>query len=80
MPPRPFWFRNNILIFAGVLAVQAAWLVTAEFIRPILPYFPQDKASEERASAARSAAVTAASIGGCAVIFGQMQLSLYRVA
>ena len=60
---RTFWFRNNILIFAGVLAVQAAWLVTAEFIRPILPYFPQDKVSEERAAAARSAAVTAASIG-----------------
>ena len=62
-PRRAFWFRNNILIFAGVLAVQAAWLMTAEFIRPILPYFPQDKASEERAFAARSAAVTAASIG-----------------
>jgi hypothetical protein len=62
-PRRTFWFRNNILIFAGVLAMQAAWLVTAEFIRPILPYFPQDKASEERASAARSVAVTAASIG-----------------
>ena len=62
-PRRTFWFRNNILIFAGVLAVQAAWLVTAEFIRPILPYFPQDKVSEERAAAARSAAVTAASIG-----------------
>jgi len=62
-PRRTFWFRNNILIFAAVLAVQAAWLVTAESIRPKLPYFPQDKASEERASAARSAAVTAASIG-----------------
>jgi hypothetical protein len=62
-PRRTFWFRNNILIFAGVLAVQAAWLVTAESIRPILPYFPQDKASEERVAAARSAAVTAASIG-----------------
>ena len=62
-PRRTFWFRNGILIFAGILAVQAAWLVTAEFFRPKLPYFPQDKASEERASAARSAAVTAASIG-----------------
>jgi hypothetical protein len=63
MPPRSFWFRNNILIFAGVLAVQGAWLVAAEFFRPILPYFPQDKVSEERAAAAGSAAVTAASIG-----------------
>jgi hypothetical protein len=62
-PRRTFWFRNGILIFAGILAVQAAWLVTAEFFRPKLPYFPQDKADEERASVARSAAVTAASIG-----------------
>jgi hypothetical protein len=62
-PRRTFWFRNSILIFAGILAAQAAWLVTAEFFRPKLSYFPQDKASEERASTARSAAVTAASIG-----------------
>ena len=63
MTPRPtFWFRTSVLIFAGTLAVQATWLVTAEFIRPILPYFSHDKASEERASAARSAAITAASI------------------
>jgi hypothetical protein len=60
---RTFWFRNTVLIFAGILAVQAAWLVTAESIRPILPYFSKDKASEEKVSAARSAAVTAASIG-----------------
>jgi hypothetical protein len=58
-----FWFRCNVLIFAGILAIQAAWLLAAESIRPILPYFPQDKASAERATAARSAAVTAARIG-----------------
>jgi hypothetical protein len=57
-----FWFRNVILIFAGVLALQAVWLVTADFFRPMLPYFPQDKADEEKASAFSSAAVTAASI------------------
>jgi hypothetical protein len=58
-----FWFRSAILIFAGILALQAVWLITADFFHPMLAYFPQDKASEERASAARSAAVTAASIG-----------------
>jgi hypothetical protein len=63
MQQRTFWFRSAILIFAGVLALQAVWLITADFLRPMLAYFPRDKASEERASAARSAAVTAASIG-----------------
>ena len=62
-PQRIFCFRNNILFFAGILAVQGAWLMTAEFIRPKLPYFIQDKASEQKALAARSAAVAAASIG-----------------
>src|SRR5262245_46955537 len=60
---RTFSFRNNILVFAGILAVQAAWLITAEFMRPTLPYFPHDKESEQRASAASSAAITAASVG-----------------
>jgi hypothetical protein len=63
MQRRTFWFRSGILIFAGVLALQAVWLITADFFRPVLAYFPRDKASEERASAARSAAVTAALIG-----------------
>jgi hypothetical protein len=62
-PRHTFSFRTNILIVAGILAVQAAWLVSVEFIRPIMPYFPQDKASEEQASGSRSAAITAASIG-----------------
>ena len=62
-PQRIFCFRNNILFLAGILAVQGAWLVTAEFIRPKLPYFIQNKASEQKALAARSAAVAAASIG-----------------
>ena len=62
-PRHTFWFRSNILILAGILAVQAVWLVTAEFIRPKLPYFPQDKASEERASTARSTSVMVALVG-----------------
>src|SRR5262249_831602 len=37
--------------------------ITAEFMRPTLPYFPHDKESEQRASAASSAAITAASVG-----------------
>jgi hypothetical protein len=63
MQRRTFCFRNVILILAGVLALQAVWLITADFFRPMLPYFPQDKADEEKASASSSAAVTAASIG-----------------
>ena len=59
-----FSLRIIILIWAGVLAMQAVWLCSAEFIRPMMPYFPQDKASQESASAASSRAVTAASIGG----------------
>jgi hypothetical protein len=62
MQGRAFWFRAGILIFAGVLAVQASWLVIADFFRPILPYFPHHKVSGERAAAVHSAAVTAASI------------------
>jgi hypothetical protein len=62
-PKHTFWFRNNILFFASILAAQAAWLITAELSRPKLPYFPQDKASEQKVSAARFAAVSAASIG-----------------
>jgi hypothetical protein len=63
MQRRTFCFRNVILILAGVLALQAVWLITADFFRPMLPYFPQDKADEEKASASSSAAVRAASIG-----------------
>ena len=59
-----FSLRIIILIWAGLLAMQAVWIGSAEFIRPMMPYFPQDKASQESASAASSRAVTAASIGG----------------
>jgi hypothetical protein len=64
MKPRPsFWFRPSVLIFAVVLSVQAAWLTAAELTRSTLPYFPQNKAKEENAAPARSAAIIAASIG-----------------
>src|SRR5262249_41054926 len=64
MTSRPtFWLRINCLIFAGILALQGAWFAGAELSRPILPYFPQDKAGAQRFLATRSAAVAAASIG-----------------
>jgi hypothetical protein len=63
MKRRMFWFRGIVLIFASVLGLQAIWLVTADLIHPRLPYFPQDKAGEEKVWAARSAALSAASIG-----------------
>jgi hypothetical protein len=64
MKPSPsFWFRISVLIFAIVLAVQAAWLTAAELTRPTLPYFPKNKVEEENAARAGSAAILAASIG-----------------
>jgi hypothetical protein len=56
----PFRFRVNIMIFAGVLGLQATWLLAAELIRPT---FPGDKVTEEKAAAVRSAAAVAASLG-----------------
>jgi hypothetical protein len=50
-------------LFAVILALQAAWLLSAEFTRPTLPYFPESKADQDMASAARSSAETAARIG-----------------
>src|SRR3974390_2051069 len=55
------WFRNTIGLFAGVLTLQAAWLLVTEFIRPGLPYFPQPTATEEASAGSR--AEMAASIG-----------------
>jgi hypothetical protein len=64
MKPQPsFWFRPSVLIFALVLAAQAAWLTAAELTRPKLPYFPQKRIEEEKVAAVQSAAFLAASIG-----------------
>ena len=62
-PQNIVFLRGSIVIFAGILAVQAAWLLAVDYVRPTLPYFPQDKVGEQEALAARSFAVTAASIG-----------------
>jgi hypothetical protein len=34
----PFRFRVNVMIFAGVLGLQATWLLAAELIRPTLSF------------------------------------------
>ena len=63
MTLRPgFWFRNTLGLFAAVLTLAAAWLLVTEFIRPSLPYFPQENAAEQ-ASAGKSCAEMAAWIG-----------------
>ncbi len=56
------WIRPTLGLFAGVLTIQAAWLLLAECIRADLPYFPQATYSEE-ASKGSSRAELAASIG-----------------
>ncbi len=57
------WFRLGTSIFAGILALAAAWLLSAELIRPTLPFFPVDTATAETIAAHRGAAGAAAWIG-----------------
>jgi hypothetical protein len=59
-----FGFRLSALIYAGVLAIQALWLLSTELLHPKLPYFPADKAASERAAGQRFVAQLAAEIGG----------------
>jgi hypothetical protein len=61
--PSPRLLRLCAIIFAGILAVQAAWLLTAEFTRVPMPYFPSTKADLEFATAHRNAAAVAAQLG-----------------
>jgi hypothetical protein len=39
-------FRIIVLGFAAILALQALWLVSAEIIRPSLPYFPSPQTAD----------------------------------
>ena len=56
-------FRTGALILGAVLAVQAAWILLPEILRPALPFFPATS-SEARSLAARHAeAALAAGIG-----------------
>ncbi len=56
-------FRTAALILGAVLAVQAAWILLPEILRPALPFFPATS-SEARSLASRHAeAALAAAIG-----------------
>jgi hypothetical protein len=59
----PLSFRLYASIFAVVLGLQAAWLLSAELMRVPLPFFPSDKAEIEYASAQRGRAAAAAWVG-----------------
>jgi hypothetical protein len=63
MTRAPISFRLYVTIFAVVLGLQAAWLLSAELIRVPLPFFPSDKTEIEYMSAHRDRAATAAWIG-----------------
>jgi hypothetical protein len=59
----PISFRLYAIIFAVVLGLQAAWLLSAELMRVPLPFFPSDKSEIEYASAQRDRAAAAAWLG-----------------
>jgi hypothetical protein len=50
-------------MFAGILGLSAIWLLSAELIRPTLPFFPEDVATARAAAAHHGAAGAAAWIG-----------------
>lgn len=55
--------RLLALVFGVLLAVEAAWLLPAEAIRPNLPYFPADQTEIETVTKRHDAASTAAHLG-----------------
>jgi len=57
------WFGLGTTIFAAILGAAAVWLLSVEFIRPVLPFFPVDAATAEAMAAHRTAAGAAARIG-----------------
>jgi len=59
----PLSFRLFATIFAVVLGLQAAWLLSAELMRVSLPFFPGDKTEIEYALAQRELAAAAAKVG-----------------
>jgi hypothetical protein len=56
-------FRLGATIFAWGLGLAAIWILTVEFIRPSLPYFPDTVAAAETVAAHRGGAAAAARIG-----------------
>lgn len=62
-PKAPKSFRIFTGTFAVVLGLQAAWLLSAEALRPALPFFPTEKSEIDYAASQRNKAAAAASIG-----------------
>lgn len=62
-PRAPKSFRVYAGTFAIVLGLQAAWLLSAELLRPDLPFFPTNKSEIDSAASQRGKAAAAASIG-----------------
>src|SRR5882672_10822833 len=58
----PKSFRVGATIFSLVLGLQAAWLLSAELLRPSLPFFPTELEIQD-AAAQRERAADAARIG-----------------
>jgi hypothetical protein len=56
-------FRGAVLVFAFVLACQAAWLITVEFFRPSSSNFLASVHATDATADSRSAAALAASLG-----------------
>ncbi len=56
-------FRDAVSMFAALLVVQAAWLLSVELVRPSLPYFPADQSSAATAESKRAQAGLAAQLG-----------------
>lgn len=56
-------FRLYTTLFVIVLGLQAIWLVSAEFLRVSLPFFPTNKIEIQDASAQRDKAAAAARVG-----------------
>jgi hypothetical protein len=61
--PAPNWFPLGAMLFAAVLGVAAVWMLTVEFIRPTLPFCPEDVATAEAVATHRGAAGAAVWIG-----------------
>jgi hypothetical protein len=59
----PIAFRPLVWGFAGLLVLQAVWLLVVELVRPQMPYFVVDQAAAQAAKSNRARAVVAARIG-----------------
>ena len=77
---QPIWFRRAILTLAGILGLQALWILAAEITRPVLPSVTTSENAAETASRYRSAATLSAMFGmvrgdlwtGCALTYADL--------